>query len=303
MYDYHGLLEILKKNNLKKSDLVSKLKISSRTIAKISKGEKISKAIINKLCLFLNCKEDDIFRIISKNKVLQTLRDEMEHKIRGGLYHKLQILMTYNSNHIEGNSLNEEQTRLIYETRTFVSNNSFNVDDIIETSNHFKAINYCINNAEKELNEEFVKQLHFILKSGTECEFHNWIKIGDYKTKPNMIGDIETSNPKNVAINIKNLLDWYNKLSVVSFENIIDFHYKFELIHPFQDGNGRVGRLIAFKECLRNNIIPFIIEDKKKWFYYHGLQEYKYNPNFLIETCYDGQDTIKYLLDYFEIKY
>ncbi|WP_218742482.1 Fic family protein [Mycoplasmopsis anatis] len=303
MYDYSGLLKLISNKNINKSDLVKTLNISSKTIAKISKNEKIAKSVIKKLCDYFCCNENEICRVISNNKILNILNEEMKSKIKGGSYHKLQILMTYNSNHIEGSTLNEEQTKLIYETRTLIGENSWNIDDIIETTNHFKAIDFCIQNAENDLTEEFIKTLHYLIKRATKAENTSWIKIGDYKTRPNIIGDRETSDPKNVQKDIKNLLKKYNSIKTITLEDIVDFHYKFEIIHPFQDGNGRVGRLIAFKECLKNNIVPFIIEDRKKYFYYHGLQEYENHKTYLIETCYDGQDTIKEWLKYFNIKY
>lgn len=301
MYNYKGLIQLLKQNNLKKSDLTKLLHISSRTIAKISKGEKLSLSVINKLCNFFHCNENDIYLIISDNPILQRLREEKEHKISGGFYHELQIRMTYNSNHLEGSSLNEEQTRCIFETNTIGSNTNLSVDDIIETVNHFRAIDYCIDMAEEPLTQDIIKHLHFLLKSRTKDETLSWFKVGDYKIRPNTVGGCKTSSPKNVAVDIKNLLTSYQKKSTISFEDIVDFHFQFERIHPFQDGNGRVGRLIAFKECLKHKLIPFIIEDKKKYFYYRGLKEFVNEPGYLIDTCYDGQDTIKSMLKTFEI--
>lgn len=302
MYNYNGLLQLLQQNHLNKSDLTKVLHISSRTIAKISKGEKISSSVIHKLCEFFSCSVDDIYVVISDNPILQRLREEKNHKISGGFYHELQIRMTYNSNHIEGSSLSEEQTRRIFETNTLVSNNSLSVDDIIETVNHFRAMDYCIDIAEEPLTEEIIKHFHYILKSGTKDETLSWFNVGDYKTRPNTVGGIETSAPKNVAADIKNLLASYNKKKKISFEDIVEFHFKFERIHPFQDGNGRVGRLIALKECLHHKLIPFIIEDRKKYFYYRGLKEFLNEPGYLTDTCYDGQDTIKHMLQYFEIE-
>lgn len=303
MYNYHGLLQLLKQNNLNKSDLTNVLHISSRTIAKISRGEKLSASVIRKLCDFFACAEDNLYTVVSDNPILRQLREEKNHKISGGLYHELQIRMTYNSNHMEGSTLSEDQTRRIFETNTLGSEDSLSVDDIIETVNHFRAIDYCIDIAEEPLTEEIIKHIHYLLKSNTKDETLSWFNVGDYKTRPNVVGGIETSAPKNVTTDIQNLLTSYKEKMHISFEDIVEFHFRFERIHPFQDGNGRVGRLIAFKECLKHKIIPFIIEDKKKYFYYRGLKEFLNEPGYLIDTCYDGQDTIKHLLDYFDIEY
>lgn len=303
MYNYHGLLQLLKQNNLNKSDLTKMLHISSRTIAKISRGEKLSSSVIRKLCNFFVCSEDDLYIVVSDNPILRQLREEKNHKISGGLYHELQIRMTYNSNHIEGSTLSEDQTRRIFETNTIDNQDNLSVDDIIETTNHFRAIDYCIDIAEEPLTEEIIKHLHYLLKRSTKDENLPWFNVGDYKTRPNVVGGIETSDPKNVATDIRNLLASYKEKKHISFKDVVEFHFRFERIHPFQDGNGRVGRLIAFKECLKHKLIPFIIEDKKKYFYYRGLKEFLNEPGYLIDTCYDGQDTIKHLLDYFDIEY
>lgn len=303
MYNYSGFSQLLKQNKIKKSDLTKLLNISSRTIAKVSRGEKLSQLVINKLCTFFCCSENDLYSVISDNPILQQLRDEKDYKISGGLYHELQIRMTYNSNHIEGSSLNEEQTRRIFETSTIGNENSVPVDDIIETINHFRAIDYCIDIAEEPLTEEIIKYIHYLLKRGTRDETLSWFNVGEYKTHSNIIGEIQTSAPECVETDIKNLLLSYKEKKNITFEDIIEFHYLFECIHPFQDGNGRVGRLIAFKECLKYKLVPFIIEDKKKYFYYRGLKEFLNEPGYLIGTCYDGQDTIKQLLKYFNIKY
>lgn len=300
MYNYDGLLQLLKRNNIKKSDLI-KLHISSRTIAKISKGEKISPAVIRKLCDFFSCTEEEIYTLSSNNILLRQLRDEKKHKISGGLYHELQIRMTYNSNHMEGSALSEEQTRRIFETNTLGCEENLSVDDIVETVNHFRALDYCIDRAEEELTEEMIKELHKILKAGTQDERLEWFNVGEYKVRPNVVGGSKTSDPQNVAADMQKLLATYHRKTEVSFEDIIEFHFQFERIHPFQDGNGRVGRLIAFKECLKHAHVPFIIEDKKKYFYYRGLREFLYEPGYLIDTCYDGQDTFKRLLAYFEV--
>ena len=301
MYNYQGLITILEENDIRKSSLTHLLHISSRTIAKIGRGEKLSPSVIRKLCEYFSCSPIDLYTIEPDNPILKQLREEKEHKISGGLYHELQVRMTYNSNHIEGSKLNEEQTRHIFETNTVHGEESLSVDDIIETINHFRAIDYCIDIAEDPLTEVIIKHLHYLLKSNTKDETLPWFKVGDYKTRPNVVGGRETSKPEQVAGDIQNLLAWYTNKEHISFEDIVEFHFHFERIHPFQDGNGRVGRLIAFKECLKHNLIPFIIEDRKKYFYYRGLTEFLREPGYLIDTCYDGQDTIKLLLEYLEI--
>ena len=294
MYNYQGLITKLEENDIRKSSLTHLLHISSRTIAKIGRGEKLSPSVIRKLCEYFSCSPTDLYTLESDNPILKQLREEKDHKISGGLYHELQVRMTYNSNHIEGSKLNEEPN-------TVHGEESLSVDDIIETINHFRAIDYCIDIAEEPLTEVIIKHLHYLLKSNTKDETLPWFKVGDYKTRPNVVGGRETSKPEQVASDIQSLLAWYTNEEQVSFEDIVEFHFRFERIHPFQDGNGRVGRLIAFKECLKHNLIPFIIEDRKKHFYYRGLTEFLRKPGYLIETCYDGQDTIKRLLEYLEI--
>ncbi|MDY6367093.1 MAG: Fic family protein [Clostridia bacterium] len=301
MINYDGLTQMLKQNGLKKSELTDKLGISSRTIAKISKGEKLSDNVILRLCEFFGCKKEDLFKVVSNNKILQDLREEKNAKISGGLYHETQIRLTYNSNRIEGSKLSEDQTRLIFETNTVGVEDGVPVDDIIETANHFRAIDYVIDCAEEPLSEDIIKSIHKILKTGTKDSYLTWFNVGDYKQRANVVGGEETTSPSNVANEIKKLLAEYNKKEV-TIDDIIEFHYNFERIHPFQDGNGRVGRLICFKECLRFNIVPFIIEDSKKAFYYRGLKEWKNEKGYLIDTCLDGQDTYKKLIEYFGIK-
>ena len=242
----------------------------------------------------------------NKNYLLERLREEKEHGIKGGIYHKLQIDLTYNSNHMEGSELTHDQTRYIFETRTIGvenANESIKVDDIVETINHFSMIDRVIDFANYKLSETFIKELHKILKTGTSDSRLSWFKVGDYKRRANAVGDIETTSPRLVPQEMKKLVDEYNKKEKHSFEEIIEFHVKFERIHPFQEGNGRVGRMIAFKECLKNNIVPFIILDSKKMFYYRGLKNWDNERGWLIDTCLDGQDTVKTYLDYFEIRY
>jgi len=302
MISYDKLVKILKQNGLKKSDLTKVLGISSRTIVKIGKGEKIADNVLQKIAEYFGCLVEDLYREVCDNPVLQVLREEMENKISGGLYHETQVRLTYNSNRIEGSKLSEDQTRLIFETNTIGAEDGVPVDDIIETNNHFRAIDYVIAHAEEELTESFIKELHCILKTATSDSRLSWFRVGDYKSKPNTVGGAPTVFPNQVCVEMQKLLTWYAEFEKICFENIVELHYRFEKIHPFQDGNGRVGRLIAFKECLRNNIVPFIIEDGKKIFYYRGLREWNNERGFLIETCLDGQDTYKALLKYFEIE-
>ena len=242
----------------------------------------------------------------NKNYLLERLREEKKHGIKGGIYHKLQIDLTFNSNHMEGSELTHDQTRYIFETRTIGvenSNESIKVDDIVETINHFSMIDRVIDFANYELSELFIKELHKILKTGTSDSKLPWFKVGDYKRRANTVGDIETTSPKLVPQEMKKLVDEYNKQEKHTLEEIIEFHVKFERIHPFQEGNGRVGRMIAFKECLKNNIVPFIIFDNKKMFYYRGLKNWNKERGWLIDTCLDGQDIVKTYLDYFGIAY
>ena len=242
----------------------------------------------------------------NKNYLLERFREEKKHSIKGGIYHKLQIDLTYNSNHMEGSELTHDQTRYIFETRTIgveTTNEAIKVDDIIETINHFSMIDRVIDFANYQLSEAFIKELHKILKTGTSDSRLSWFKVGDYKRRANAAGDIETTAPRLVPQEMKKLVDEYNKKDSHILEEIIEFHVKFERIHPFQEGNGRVGRMIAFKECLKNNIVPFIILDSKKMFYYRGLKNWNKERSWLIDTCLDGQDTVKAYLDYFGINY
>ena len=219
-------------------------------------------------------------------------------------YHRTQIDLTYNSNRIEGSRLTHDQTRYIFETNTIgASKESVNVDDIIETTNHFRCIDLIIDKAKAKLTESFIKELHYLLKSGTSDSRKDWFNIGEYKKLPNEVGGNETCLPKEVAIKMKELLSVYNRIENKTFENIIDFHYQFEIIHPFQEGNGRVGRLILLKECLANNIVPFIIDENLKLFYYRGLQEWNHIKEYLLDTCLAAQDNYKAILQYFEIEF
>ncbi|MBP5384051.1 MAG: Fic family protein [Lachnospiraceae bacterium] len=301
MISYEGLENALKEKCVGKTDLALRLGISTRTIAKIAKGEKLSKRSIQKIADYLGKDPAVLMREVSDNKILQLLREEKEMKLSGGLYHELQVLMTYNSNHIEGSRLSEDQTRLIFETNTIDVGDGVSVDDIFETVHHFRAIDYVIDTAEEVLTEEIVKHLHFILKHDTKDSTLSWFAVGDYKKRANVVGGRDTAKPSEVHARMKELLEEYNAKENVTVEDIIALHAEFEYIHPFQDGNGRVGRLIALKECLRHNVIPFIIEDSKKNFYYRGLKEWRNEKGWLTDTCLDGQDTFVRLLDMLEI--
>ena len=301
MISYEGLYEQLQKKGITKTDLTSEIGISSRTIAKIAKGEKLSKKTLERIAAFLDCDVHSLCREISNNAILQILKEEKEGRISGGLYHELQVRMTYNSNHIEGSRLTEDQTRMIFETNTIDVGDGVSVDDVLETVHHFRAIDYVIDEAEKELTEEMIKHLHYILKHDTKDSALSWFAVGDYKRRANMVGGRETTNPKDVSERMKKLLADYNAQKVITVNDVIAFHAEFEYIHPFQDGNGRVGRLVVLKECLRHNIIPFIIEDSKKYYYYRGLSEWKNEKGWLTDTCLDGQDTFIRLLNALDI--
>lgn len=303
MISYEVLEKKLKEKGIGKTELSTELGLSSRTVAKIAKGEKLSKRSIQKIADYLDESPDVIVREISDNKILQILREEKELKLSGGLYHELQVRMTYNSNHIEGSKLSEDQTRLIFETHTLDVGDAIPVDDVLETVHHFRAIDYVIDIAEDELTEDIIKRLHYILKHDTKDSTLGWFAVGDYKKRANVVGGKETSKPSEVHKHMKALIDKYNARENVTVEDIVEFHAEFEYIHPFQDGNGRVGRLVALKECLHHNVIPFIIEDAKKNFYYRGLNEWRNEKGWLTDTCLDGQDTFVRLLDMLEISH
>lgn len=236
--------------------------------------------------------------------LLDILRDQKEGKYSGGIYHRTQIDLTYNSNHMEGSRLTRNQTRYIFETNTVgVENEVLNVDDVIETVNHFRCIDLVIDHADDILSEKFIKKLHLTLKNGTSDSRKDWFAVGEYKKIPNELGGMDTALPEEVADKMKTLLKEYNVIKEKTLEDILDFHVKFERIHPFQDGNGRVGRLIMFKECLKHNIVPFIIEDNLKLFYYRGLKEWDNEKGYLTDTCLTAQDKYKSYLNYFRIAY
>ena len=240
---------------------------------------------------------------ISKINVLEVLREQKEIGLKGNLYHNTQIKFAYNTNHIEGSKLTEDQTRYIYETNTilFERETVVSVDDILETANHFKLVDYVLDIANESLTEEMIKNFHRILKEGTIDSRKEWFNVGEYKKLANEAGTMVTSSPKQTPKYMQKLMQWYNSLAQISLKDIIEFHARFEKIHPFQDGNGRVGRMIMFKECLKNNIIPFIILDKDKLFYYRGLKEYqnKTEKGYLIDTCLNAQDQYIKLIEYY----
>lgn len=236
--------------------------------------------------------------------LLKRLSEEKDGRVSGGIYHRTQIDLTYNSNHIEGSRLTHDQTQYIFETNTIgLTENAVNVDDIVETTNHFRCIDLIIDRAQERLSESMVKELHKILKTGTSDSRKEWFIVGDYKKLPNEVGGRETCPPEQVHAQMRLLLSEYNAKKEKTLEDIIDLHQRFELIHPFQDGNGRVGRLIMFKECLANGIVPFIITEELKLFYYRGLSEWGHINGYLTDTCLTAQDNYKSLLDYFKIKY
>ena len=295
------------KNYLSVTEFASKYSMSERTIRNYCAQGKIEGAFL--IGKTWNIPADAALPIRNKHKeqimpLLEVLREQKQMRLKGSIYHRTQIDLTYNSNHIEGSKLTHDQTRYIFETNTIgVEGESVKVDDIIETVNHFRCIDYIIEHATDKLTESFIKELHFILKTGTTDSNKDWFVVGDYKRLPNEVGGIETSLPECVAADIKQLLKAYNAKKQKSFDDLLDFHHRFEQIHPFQDGNGRVGRLILFKECLANNIVPFIITDELKMFYYRGLQNWPNIKGFLRDTCLTAQDQYKLLLDYYRIKY
>ena len=295
-------------NYLSVTDMAKKWNMSERTVRNYCAQNRIQGAFLTGKTWNIPENAEKPERINKKSddpkNLLERLREEKKSSLKGGIYHKIQIELTYNSNHIEGSKLTHDQTRYIFETNTIgVENDALNVDDIIETANHFKCIDMIIDNATYKLTEKFIKELHFTLKSGTSDSRKDWFNVGDYKKLPNEVGGKETASPETVAQKIKNLLNSYNQKNEHTLEEIIDFHYQFEALHPFQDGNGRVGRLIMFKECLKNNIVPFIIDDSLKMFYYRGLSERKNEKGYLTDTCLTAQDRFKKYLEYFKVPY
>lgn len=288
--------------------VAEKWNISERSVRNYCKNGRIMGAVIKGKHWII---PDDVEKPKRKiragklpNTILERLKLEKESKMPGGIYHKIQIELTYNSNHIEGSRLTHDQTRHIYETNTIgVKDSVINVDDIVETANHFRCIDYIIDMVNYPISESMIKQLHSLLKAGTSDSRKAWFAVGDYKKLENEVGGIKTTKPKDVEKEMRNLLKKNNRKKSKSFEEIIEFHYMFERIHPFQDGNGRVGRLIMFKECLKNNIVPFIIDESLKEFYYRGLKEWKNERGHLLDTCLTAQNRFKLIMDYFGLNY
>lgn len=294
-------------NKMTQKDIAEILEVEPGTISKYESGM-IEPNIesLKRLAETFNITVDELIKEekfdVSKINVLETLREQKEMGLKGNLYHNTQIIFAYNTNHIEGSTLTEDQTRYIFETNTilFEDNTIAKVDDILETSNHFQLVDYMLDVADKKLNEKMIKEFHKILKNGTSDSRVDWFNVGEYKQKANKIGSgISTTLPSNVEKEMAKLMGWYNSIKEITIKEIIEFHYRFEKIHPFQDGNGRVGRIIMFKECLKNNIIPFIILDKDKLFYYRGLKEYKNENGYLIDTCLNAQDQYKNMIEYY----
>lgn len=295
-------------NYLSVADVAKKWNISERSVRNYCSKGRIEGAFLTGKTWNIpeNAKKPERMnkRKEKPKTLLSILQEEKASKYSGGIYHKTQIDLTYNSNHMEGSRLTHDQTRFIFETNTIgIENEVVNVDDIIETTNHFRCIDMIIDHVKTELNEKFIKELHFILKSGTSDSKKDWFAVGDYKKFPNEVGNMKTPLPEEVDNLIKDLLKEYNSKKEKTFEDILDFHVQFERIHPFQDGNGRIGRLIMFKECLKYNIVPFIIEDNLKMFYYRGLKEWNNERGYLVDTCLAAQDRYKAYLDYFRINY
>ena len=305
MIRYDGLFEILKAKGLTKTAFAGMVGISSRTLAKLSSGDYVAMKVIENICRALNCNVGDIITITPDaavtNTLLSVLREEKDMRLKGGLYHQTQIEMTYNSNHIEGSRLTKDQTRYIFETNTIglEEDKTINVDDILETANHFRCIDYAIDTATDPLSADIIKEFHRLLKSNTSDGQKEWFAVGDYKKRANAVEDSPTTPPAKVADAILSLLAAYAKIPLPSIDDIIAFHYDFESIHPFQDGNGRVGRLIAFKECLRFGHVPFIIDEELRLFYYRGLKNWKSERGYLLDTCKSGQDKYQAVVDYF----
>lgn len=296
-------------NKMTQKDIAEILEVEPGTISKYESGM-IEPNIesLKRLAETFNITIDELINDekkfdVSKINVLDVLREQKEMQLEGNLYHNTQIKFAYNTNHIEGSKLTEDQTRYIYETNTilFEGETVANVDDILETANHFKLIDYMLDIADENLTEDMIKEFHRILKEGTMDSRKEWFNVGEYKKIANEAGTMKTSTPKQTPKDMQKLMEWYNALIEVTIKEIIEFHARFEKIHPFQDGNGRVGRIIAFKECLKNNIIPFIILDKDKLFYYRGLREYqnKTEKGYLIDTCLNAQDQYASMIEYY----
>ena len=295
-------------NYLSVAETAKKWNISERSVRNYCAQERIPGAVLIGKTWHIPENAEKPARSNGKKTPVKTLlsilQEEKRTKYAGSIYHKTQIDLTYNSNHIEGSRLTHDQTRYIFETNTIgVENEVLNVDDVIETSNHFRCIDLIIDHAASTLSEHFIEKLHHILKTGTSDSRKDWFAVGEYKRLPNEVGGMQTALPEEVADKMKALLSDYNAVPKKTLDDILDFHVRFERIHPFQDGNGRVGRLIMFKECLKYNIVPFIIEENLKLFYYRGLKEWYNEKGYLTDTCLTAQDKYKAYLDYFRIPY
>lgn len=293
--------------NMTQNEIADVLGVKPATVSKYESGTlEPNIESLKKLAELFEVSIDELLKEdkfdISKINVLDILREQKEMKLKGNLYHRTQVSFAYNTNHIEGSTLTEDQTRYIFETNTilFEGDTIAKVDDILETANHFKLVDYMLDIADKKLTEKLIKEFHKILKDGTSDSRVEWFNVGEYKQRANTIGSgIKTTSPNNVEKEMSKLIDWYNSLKQVTINEIIEFHYRFESIHPFQDGNGRIGRIIMFKECLKNNIVPFIIQDADKLFYYRGLKEYKSEKGYLTDTCLNAQDQYIKLIEYY----
>lgn len=303
-------IKIYRENkNMTQNEIAEILGVKPATVSKYESGalepnieslKRLAELFEISIDELLNDQEDKFD--ISKINVLDILREQKEMKLKGNLYHRTQVSFAYNTNHIEGSTLTEDQTRYIFETNTilFEGNTIAKVDDILETANHFKLVDYMLDVADKKLTEKLIKEFHKILKDGTSDSRVEWFNVGEYKQRANTIGSgIKTTSPNNVEKGMSKLIDWYNSLKQITINEIIKFHYRFESIHPFQDGNGRIGRIIMFKECLKNNIVPFIIQDADKLFYYRGLKEYKNEKGFLVDTCLNAQDQYIKMIEHY----
>ncbi|HZJ89568.1 MAG TPA: Fic family protein [Bacilli bacterium] len=304
--NYEKLFKVLEERKLTLTKLSHDLKISSTTLSKLGKGDYISLQTLEKISVYLNLQPGDIFSFPQKKResaIVTRLRSEKKHKIKGGLYHETQVLLTFNSNNIEGSTISLDLTRNIFETNQVLigQEKTLNIDDVTETINHFRAIDYMLDIIYEPLNEQIIKDLHLLLKRNTKDEKLDWFRVGSYKEVPNVVSGYETTPPEDVACEMSELINRYENGAKKTFKAIIDFHYHFEKIHPFQDGNGRVGRLIAFKELLRHNHVPFTIDQALKNLYYRGFIMYPENKAYLFETCLAGQDKYKKLCDYFKV--
>ena len=303
---YYHIFEKAKACGYNKTALQKAAGLSSATVAKIGKNEPIRMDVLERICKVLRCQPGELLEYIDDedNPLLERLREEAGMNLRGGIYHLTQVKMAYNTNRIEGSRLTEDQTRYIYETNTVgieEEHGAVNVDDITETINHFAAFHYLLEVAEDELTEEIIKEFHRILKTNTSDSRKEWFAVGDYKKRVNLAGERVTTKPEYVAAEMAKLLADYQAQSEIREKDIIDFHYRFECIHAFQDGNGRVGRLILFKECLKHKLVPMVIEDRFKQYYYRGLKEYEREPGYLVDTCLHGQDVYRGYLELFDI--